>query len=53
MTTYILKRILLMLPTLFGITIVAFLIIHLAPGDPAAMKARAAESNNLAFSRIC
>jgi peptide/nickel transport system permease protein len=40
---YILKRILLMLPTLFGITIVAFLIIHLAPGDPAAMKARAAE----------
>ncbi|MBM3327594.1 MAG: ABC transporter permease, partial [Calditrichaeota bacterium] len=35
MTTYILKRILLMLPTLFGITVVAFLIIHLAPGDPA------------------
>jgi peptide/nickel transport system permease protein len=43
MTTYILKRILLMLPTMFGITVVAFLIIHLAPGDPAAMKARAAE----------
>ncbi|MBM3327754.1 MAG: ABC transporter permease [Calditrichaeota bacterium] len=43
MPTYILKRILLMLPTLVGITIVAFLIIHLAPGDPAAMKARAAE----------
>jgi len=32
-----------MIPTIFGITIVAFLIIHLAPGDPAAMKARAAE----------
>ncbi len=32
-----------MLPTLVGITVVAFLIIHLAPGDPAAMKARAAE----------
>lgn len=32
-----------MIPTMFGITIVAFLIIHLAPGDPAAMKARAAE----------
>ncbi|MDP8239046.1 MAG: ABC transporter permease [Candidatus Hatepunaea meridiana] len=43
MTTYIIKRILLMIPTIFGITIVAFLIIHLAPGDPAAMKARAAE----------
>jgi len=43
MTTYIFKRILLMIPTMFGITIVAFLIIHLAPGDPAAMKARAAE----------
>ena len=43
MTTYIIKRILLMIPTIFGITVVAFLIIHLAPGDPAAMKARAAE----------
>ena len=32
-----------MLPTLFGITVVAFLIIHLAPGDPAALKAQAAE----------
>jgi len=31
-----------MIPTLFGITVVAFLIIHLAPGDPAAMKAQAA-----------
>jgi len=43
MATYILKRILFMIPTLFGITIVAFSIIHLAPGDPAAMKARAGE----------
>lgn len=43
MTTYIIKRILLMIPTLIGITIISFLIIHLAPGDPAAMKARAAE----------
>jgi len=32
-----------MIPTMIGITIVSFLIIHLAPGDPAAMKARAAE----------
>lgn len=43
MSTYILKRIFLLIPTMFGITVVAFLIIHLAPGDPAAMKARAAE----------
>ncbi len=43
MTTYLIKRILLMIPTMIGITIVSFLIIHLAPGDPAAMKAQAAE----------
>ncbi|MBX3471616.1 MAG: ABC transporter permease [Planctomycetes bacterium] len=34
MTTYIIKRLLLMIPTLFGITIVVFVISHLAPGDP-------------------
>ena len=34
-----------MIPTMIGITIVAFLIIHLAPGDPAAMKAQAAQGN--------
>ncbi len=38
MKTYILKRLLLMLPTMLGITIVTFGIIRLAPGDPAAMK---------------
>ena len=43
MVTYIIKRILLMIPTMIGISIISFLIIHLAPGDPAAMKARAAE----------
>ena len=32
---YFLKRLLLMIPTLLGITLVSFLIIHLAPGDPA------------------
>jgi peptide/nickel transport system permease protein len=31
-----------MIPTLFGITVVTFLIIHLAPGDPAALKAQSA-----------
>ncbi len=38
MKTYILKRLLLMFPTMLGITIVTFGIIRLAPGDPAAMR---------------
>lgn len=33
MLTYILKRLLLMIPTLFGITLITFILIHLAPGD--------------------
>ena len=34
MLRYILKRLLSMIPTLFGITFVTFLMINLAPGDP-------------------
>ena len=34
----LLKRLLLMIPTLFGILVVSFLVIRLAPGDPAATK---------------
>ena len=34
MKDYILKRLLLMIPTLFGITLVTFLVIQLAPGSP-------------------
>lgn len=34
MFTYILKRLLIMVPTLIGITIVTFVIINLAPGSP-------------------
>lgn len=34
MLVYIIKRLLLMLPTLFGILLLNFLIIHLAPGGP-------------------
>jgi peptide/nickel transport system permease protein len=36
MTTYIVGRVLLLLPVLLGITIFSFLLIHLIPGDPAA-----------------
>ena len=38
MKTYLLKRLLLMLPSILGITVITFAIIHLAPGDPAAMR---------------
>lgn len=34
MKTYILKRILLMVPTLIGITLLTYLIVRMAPGDP-------------------
>ena len=37
MLTYILRRMLWMVPTLFGITILIFCIMRLAPGDPAAL----------------
>lgn len=38
MFKYILKRILMMIPTLFGITLVTFFIINLAPGGPVEQK---------------
>ncbi len=34
MVSYLLKRLLLMLPLLLGITLVSFVVIHLAPGEP-------------------
>ena len=36
MIAYTIKRILLMVPTLLGITLVTFFLIRLAPGDPVA-----------------
>ncbi|MDX9754293.1 MAG: ABC transporter permease [bacterium] len=39
MLTYALRRILIAVPTLFGITLVSFFMITLAPGDPASMQA--------------
>ena len=38
MFTYIVRRLFLMIPTLFGITIISFLIINLAPGSPVEQK---------------
>ncbi|WP_141432545.1 nickel ABC transporter permease [Bacillus sp. 03113] len=35
MTSYIIKRVLQMIPTLIGVSILSFIIIHSVPGDPA------------------
>lgn len=42
MGAYILKRLLWLVPTLFGITVITFFIIKLAPGDPAELRLQAA-----------
>ena len=34
MTTYIIRRILISIPVLFGITVLAYVALSLAPGDP-------------------
>ena len=39
MGPYLLQRLVLLVPTLIGVTLVGFLIIHLAPGDPAELRA--------------
>jgi peptide/nickel transport system permease protein len=38
MRGYFLKRVLLMIPTLLGISLISFLIIQMAPGDPASLR---------------
>ena len=42
MFAYLVKRILLMVPTLLGIVVITFAVVHLAPGDPASLKAQSA-----------
>src|SRR5262245_23532922 len=34
MSAFILRRVALAIPTLFGVLVVAFLLLHVAPGDP-------------------
>jgi peptide/nickel transport system permease protein len=36
LASYVVKRVLLAVPTIFGVTILVFFMIHLVPGDPAA-----------------
>ena len=38
MGKYIIKRLFMMIPMLFGISIIMFVIMHLAPGDPASIR---------------
>ena len=45
MKTYLLKRVLLMMPTLIGITLVTYGIVRLAPGDPIEAMIRAQSGN--------
>jgi peptide/nickel transport system permease protein len=39
MGNYLIQRIFLLVPTLIGVTLIGFLIMHLAPGDPAQLRA--------------
>jgi peptide/nickel transport system permease protein len=50
MTTYLLRRILLLFPTLFGITLLTFLLIRLAPGNAALLKGGGGEGGGRAMT---
>ena len=54
MRRYFVRRLLLIVPTLFGISVISFLIIHLAPGDPASLKLEEEErsGNQLIAAKI-
>lgn len=42
--SYVVKRLLLLIPTLFGITLITFFVMKLAPGDPVKLKLMFAEN---------
>lgn len=48
MGSYLIKRLLLIIPTLFGIVLITFIVIRLAPGDPAEMKLAGAGKGDIA-----
>jgi peptide/nickel transport system permease protein len=50
MTTYIVRRILLLFPTLFGITLLTFFLIRLAPGNAALLKGGMGENGGQAMT---
>src|SRR5260221_4238534 len=52
MSAFVLRRLLLAVPTLFGVLIVAFLLLYVAPGDPVqAMVGERADSATIARLR--
>jgi len=50
MTTYLIRRILLLVPTLFGITLLTFMLIRLAPGNAALLKGGMGENGGRAMT---
>jgi peptide/nickel transport system permease protein len=50
MTTYLLRRVLLLIPTLFGITLLTFLLIRLSPGNAALLKGGGGEGGGRAMT---
>lgn len=42
MGLYLFKRLFLMIPTMFGIVVITFAVVHLTPGDPASLRAQSA-----------
>jgi peptide/nickel transport system permease protein len=52
MTTYIFRRILLLFPTLFGITLLTFLLIRLSPGNAALLKGSGGEGGRAMTAEV-
>jgi peptide/nickel transport system permease protein len=52
MKGYLLKRLLQIIPTLLGITLITFVIIQLAPGNPAVLKVRMAAQEKVSESAM-
>src|SRR5271156_970825 len=50
MTTYLIRRVLLLFPTLFGITLLTFLLIRLSPGNAALLKGGGGEAGGRAMT---
>lgn len=50
MITYLIRRVLLLVPTLLGITLLTFLLVRLAPGNVALLKGQSAEGGGRAVS---
>lgn len=51
MLVYTLRRLLLAIPTLFGISVITFLIVAAAPGDPAALQMEGADPKHAASAK--